>query len=60
MIKTLMAVAVAGVFALPVTASAGSDNLVVAQAGGAGGGADAHGPSARQEAVASEAQPRAP
>jgi hypothetical protein len=39
MIKTLMAVAVAGVFALPVMASAGSDKLVVAQAGG--GGADA-------------------
>ena len=42
MIKTLMAVAVAGVFALPVTASAGNDNLLIAQAGGgSGGGADA-------------------
>src|SRR5438105_7588518 len=39
MIKTLIAVAVAGAFALPVAAlaSAGSDNIVVAQAGGAGG-----------------------
>ena len=36
MIKTLIAVAVAGAFALPVAAlaSAGSDNIVVAQAGG--------------------------
>src|SRR6266850_1062440 len=36
MIKTLIAVAVAGAFALPVAAlaSAGSDNVVVAQAGG--------------------------
>jgi len=35
MIKTLMAIAVAGAFALPVAAlaSAGSDNIVVAQAG---------------------------
>src|SRR5229473_4570750 len=34
MIKTLMAIAVAGAFALPVAAlaSAGSDNIVVAQA----------------------------
>ena len=40
MIKTLIAIAVAGAFALPVAAlaSAGSDNIVVAQAGG---GADA-------------------
>ena len=39
MIKTLMAIAVAGAFALPVAAlaSAGSDNIVVAQAGGTGG-----------------------
>ena len=37
MIKTLIAIAVAGAFALPVAAlaSAGSDNIVVAQAGGA-------------------------
>jgi len=34
MLRTLMAVAVAGVFALPAAASAGSDNRVVAQAGG--------------------------
>jgi len=34
MIKTLMAVAVAGVFTLPMTASAGNDSMVVAQAGG--------------------------
>ena len=38
MIKTLMAVAVAGVFALPVAASAASDNIVVSQAGGGSGG----------------------
>lgn len=37
MIKTLMAMAVAGVFALPVIASAGNDGIVVAQAGGGGG-----------------------
>jgi Ca2+-binding EF-hand superfamily protein len=47
MIKTLMTVAVAGVFALPVAASAGSDNTVVAQAGGGGGGADATGEAMR-------------
>src|SRR5438034_7263222 len=43
MIKTLIAIAVAGAFALPVAAlaSAGSDNIVVAQAGGGSGGADA-------------------
>jgi hypothetical protein len=43
MIKTLIAVAVAGAFALPVAAlaSAGSDNIVVAQAGGDAGGGDA-------------------
>src|SRR5256712_12513043 len=43
MIKTLIAVAVAGAFALPVAAlaSAASDNIVVAQAGGGAGGADA-------------------
>ena len=42
MIKTLIAVAVAGAFALPVAAlaSAASDNIVVAQAGGGAGGAD--------------------
>src|SRR5438128_10839767 len=39
MIKTLMAIAVAGAFALPVAelASEGSANIVVAQAGGPGG-----------------------
>ena len=49
MIKTLIAVAVAGAFALPAAAlaSAGSDNIVVAQAGGGAGGADA-GTSSRQ------------
>lgn len=38
MVKTLIAVAVAGAFALPAAAlaSAGSDNIVVAQSGGAG------------------------
>lgn len=37
MIKSLMAVAVAAVFALPVAASAGSDRIVVAQGRGADG-----------------------
>src|SRR5437660_6034949 len=43
MMKTLIAVAVAGAFALPMAAlaSAGSDNIVVAQAGGGAGGGDA-------------------
>src|SRR6266404_5820025 len=38
MIKTLIAVAVAGAFALPVVAaaSAGGDNIVIAQSGGSG------------------------
>ena len=44
MIKTLIAVAAVSVFALPVTASAGSDNIVVAQGGGGGGGGGADGP----------------
>jgi hypothetical protein len=40
MIKTVMAVAVAGMFTLPVSASAGSDRMVVAQAGGGADGPD--------------------
>src|SRR5260221_11116470 len=38
MIKSLIAVAVAGAFALPVVAaaSAGGDNIVIAQSGGSG------------------------
>ena len=39
MIRTLMAAALAAICALPMTASAGSDRIVVAQGGG-GGGAD--------------------
>ena len=55
MIKTLMAVAVAGVFALPVAASAASDNIVVAQAGGgSGGGADAPDMANRQPGTTSQ------
>jgi hypothetical protein len=40
MVKTLIAIAVAGAFALPLAAQAasGSDNIVVAQGGGGGGG----------------------
>jgi hypothetical protein len=58
MIKTLIAVAVAGVFALPVAAlaSAASDNIVVAQAGGASGadtGASARQPGANPPGTAS-------
>ena len=34
MIRTLLAIAVAGAFALPVPASAANDNLVIAQGGG--------------------------
>jgi hypothetical protein len=58
MIKTLMAVAVAGVFALPVAASAASDNIVVSQAGGggsgSGGGADAPDMANRQPGTTSQ------
>jgi hypothetical protein len=58
MIKTLIAVAVAGAFALPVAAlaSAASDNIVVAQAGGASGadtGASARQPGANPPGTAS-------
>ena len=52
MIKALIAVAVAGVFALPVTASAASDSIVVAQAGGGGGSADAPDMANRQPGTA--------
>ena len=39
MIKTLIAIAVAGAFALPLAVQAsGTDNMLVAQAGGGGGG----------------------
>ena len=39
MVKTLIAIAVAGAFALPLAVHAsGSDNIVLAQAGGGGGG----------------------
>src|SRR5205085_2532961 len=47
MVKTLIAIAVAGAFALPLAAQAsGTHNMVVAQAGGGGGGDT--GSSARQ------------
>ena len=52
MTRTLMAAAVAAVFALPVTASAASDGIIVAQAGG-GGGADGPDMANRQPGTAS-------
>jgi hypothetical protein len=61
MIKTLIAVAVAGAFALPVAAlaSAGSDNIVVAQAGGGGDAStSARQPGANPPGTASPGSPR--
>jgi hypothetical protein len=55
MIKTLVAGAVAAVFALPVTASAANDSIVVAEGGG-GGGAD--GPAQRPARSANGAASR--
>ena len=55
MIKTLIAAAVAGAFALPVAAlaSAGSDNMLVAQAGGGDASTSARQPGANPPGTAS-------
>ena len=58
MIRTLLAIAVAGAFALPVAASAANDNILIAQGGGGGD----TGASNRQEGASppGQASPGAP
>ncbi len=58
MIRTLLAVAVAGAFALPVAASAANDNMVVPQGGGGDTGASNRQEGANPPGQASPGAPR--
>lgn len=58
MIRTLLAIAVAGAFALPVAASAANDNILIAQGGGGDTGASNRQEGANPPGQASPGAPR--